>query len=149
LENKGRQSRSVLTVNGRIHTLRRWWHDKETGSIAPADLILDRTETTITPGALEIACRENLSATSFVKAAANIERTAQLEISGEQLRKVVEAAGRRVLEVQEAGRIATAWTAEQCLLPGDNKEKTTRIYTGCDGVMVPIITDGEPGSATW
>lgn len=143
MANKGRQSRTVLTINGRIRTLRRWWFEKETGSIAPTDLILDRTETTITPGALEIACRENLSATSFDKAAANIGRTAQLTISGEQLRKVVEAAGRRVLKAQESGSIETAWTAEECVLPGESPENTTRVYTGCDGVMVPIITDAE------
>ena len=143
MANKGRQSRTVLTINGRIRTLRRWWFEKETGSIAPTDLILDRTETTITPGALEIACRLNLSATGFVKAAANIERAAQFMISGEQLRKVVEAAGRRVLEAQESGRIETAWKAVECVLAGENPEKTTRVYTGCDGVMVPIITEAE------
>jgi hypothetical protein len=133
----------VLTINGRIQTVRRWWFARETGSIAPSDLILDRTETTITPGALELVCRENLSAMSFVKAAANINRTAQLMISGEQLRKVVEATGRHVQKVQESDSIETAWKAEDCLVPGDNDGKTTRVYTGCDGVMVPIITEAE------
>jgi len=56
--------------------VRRWWHGPQIGSIAPADEILDRSRTTITPGVLEMACRVNLSATSFVRAAAALERTA-------------------------------------------------------------------------
>ena len=143
MANKGRQSRSVLTINGRIRLQRRWWHGAETGSIAPADEVLDPSGATITPGVLELACRENLSATSFAKAAANLARTAQLKLSGEQLRKEVEAAGRRVMEAQETGRIDTAWKAEHCLLPGEKDGKATRVYTGCDGVMVPVITEAE------
>ena len=143
MANKGRQSRSVLTINGRIQLERRWWHAAQTGSIAPADEVLDHSGATITPGVLELACRENLSATSFAKAAANLARTAQLTLSDEQLRNEVEAAGLRVMEAQETGRIDTAWKAENCLLPGEKEGKTTRVYTGCDGVMVPVITEAE------
>jgi hypothetical protein len=143
LANKGLQSRSVLTINGRIRFHRRWWYSAETGSTAPVDDMIDRSGAKITPGVLELACRENLSATSFVKAAANLARTAQLTISGEQLRKEVEAMGRRVVEAQETGRIDTAWKAEDCLSSDENDAKTTRVYTGCDGVMVPVITEAE------
>lgn len=59
--------------------MRRWWHGPQVGSIALADEILDRSGTTITPGVIEMACRVNLSATSFVRAAAALERTAQLK----------------------------------------------------------------------
>jgi hypothetical protein len=133
----------VLTVNGRIQLRRQWWHGAQIGSIAPADEVLDRTGATITPGVLELACRENLSATSFAKAAANLARTAQLTVSAETLRREVEAAGRRVTAAQESGRIETAWKAEDCHLPGEEGEKTTRVYAGCDGVMVPTITEAE------
>ena len=143
MANKGRQSRSVLTINGRIRLKRRWCYAAQTGSIAPADEILDHSGATITPGALELACRENLSATSFAKAAANLARTAQLTLSDEQLRKEVEAAGCRVMKAQETGQIDTAWKAENCLLPGEKDGKTTRVYTDCDGVMVPVITEAE------
>jgi hypothetical protein len=133
----------VLTINGRIQLQRQWWHGVQVGSIAPADEILDRNGTTITPGVLELACRENLSATSFAKAAANLARTAQLTISAETLRREVEAAGRRAMAAQESGRIETAWKAEDCRLPGEDEGKTTRVYAGCDGVMVPTITEAE------
>ena len=56
---------------------------------------------------------------------------------------MVEAAGRRVLKAQQDDAIAVAWHAEDCVVPNDAIGKKTRVYTGCDGVMVPIITDAE------
>lgn len=126
---------------------RRWWYGPQLGSLAPADAILDRRGDSITPGVVELACRVNLSASSFVKAAAVLERTAQVKLSGERLRQVVEAAGRRVLKAQQDNAIAVTWHAKDCVVPeeakGGEKRRNTRVYTGCDGVMVPIITDAE------
>ena len=126
---------------------RRWWHGPQLGSLAPADAILDRRGDSITPGVVELACRVNLSATSFVRAASVLERTAQVKLSGERLRQVVEAAGRRVLKAQQDNAIAVTWHAKDCVVPveekGVAKWRTTRVYTGCDGVMVPVITDAE------
>ena len=91
LADKGRQSRTVFTVNGKIETFRRWWYGLQIGSLAPADEILDCNGATITPGVLEMACRVNLSATGFLKAAAILERTAQVKLSGERLRQEMQA----------------------------------------------------------
>jgi hypothetical protein len=99
--------------------VRRWWHGPQIGSIAPADAILDRSGTTITPGVVEMACRVNLSATSFVRAAAALERTAQVKVSGERLRQEVEAAGRGVQKAQQDDAINVTWHAEDCLVPGN------------------------------
>ena len=90
-----------------------------------------------------MACRVNLSATSFVRAASILERTAQVKLSGERLRQEVEAAGRRVLKAQQDNAIEVTWHAQDCVVPADKTREKTRIYTGCDGVMVPIITDAE------
>jgi hypothetical protein len=104
---------------------------------------VDEGGATITPGVVEMACRVNLSATSFRRAADALERIGQLKLSGERLRQVAEAVGRRVLRAQEADTITVNWHAEDCLVPGGETPQKTRIYTGCDGVMVPIITDAE------
>jgi len=130
-------------VNGKIQTYRRWWYGAQIGSVAPADAILDRSGDTITPGVVEMACRVNLSATSFLKAASVLERTAQVKLSGERLRQVVESAGRRVLKAQQDDAISVTWHAKDCVVPEDKTRQKTRVYTGCDGVMVPIITDAE------
>jgi hypothetical protein len=123
--------------------VRRWWYAPQLGSVAPADAVLDRSGTTITPGVVEMACRVNLSATSFLKAAAALERTAQVKLSGERLRQAVEAVGRRVLLAQQDDVVAVAWHAEDCVVPDSETGRKTRVYTGCDGVMVPTVTDAE------
>jgi len=134
----------VVTINGKIETQRRWWFGRASGSVAPADEILDRSGATITPGVVEMAARVNLSASSFVKAAAVLERTAQVKLSGERLRQEVEAAGRRVLQAQQSDAIKATWRAEDCVVAEEAKTgKKTRVYTGCDGVMVPVVTEAE------
>jgi hypothetical protein len=111
--------------------------------VAPADAIVDRTGATVTPGVVELAARVNLRASSFREAAAVLQRTAQVTLSHEQVRKEVEAAGRRVLAAQEHDAIAVTWHAEECRTPDAENPEKTRVYAGCDGVMVPIITDAE------
>jgi len=189
LANKGRQSRTVLTINGKIKILRRWWYDPQAGSVAPVDEVIDPSGAKITPGVVEMASRENLSASSFRKAAAVLERTAQVKLSGEYLRQVVEAVGRCALQAQQSHAMDVAWHAQDCevsedceasedsalnvpetsmlempeaslltmpavptpdapllsipIAPAVSSPKKTRVYTGCDGVMVPIITDAE------
>ncbi len=124
--------------------MRRWWYGPQIGSLAPVDEVLDRGRTTITPGVVEMACRVNLSAMSFVRASAALQRTAQVRLSGERLRQVVEAAGRRVLKAQQDDTIAVTWHAEDCTVAEEGETiGKTRVYTGCDGVMVPIVTDAE------
>jgi hypothetical protein len=130
-------------VNGRIKLVRRWWHDSQTGSVAPADEVVDRDAATITPGVIEMACRENLTAGSFAAAAATLKRTAQLAMSDEQLRLVVEAAGQKVLKAQQTGQLETSWKAEDCDVKDESGRERTRVYTGCDGVIVPVVTDAE------
>ena len=35
------------------------------------------------------------------------------------------------------------WQADDCAVPGETAERTTRVCAGCDGVMVPIVTEAE------
>lgn len=87
-----------------------------------------------------MACRLNRNSSSFDKAAEDLERTAQVEMSGEQLRQIVQTEGRRILKAQESGELRPAFQAEDCGVPGEHK---TRVYTGVDGVMVPTVTEAE------
>jgi hypothetical protein len=66
-----------------------------------------------------------------------------VKLSGERLRQEVEAAGRRVLKAQQDNAVTVTWRAKDCGVPEDKTREKTRVYTGCDGVMVPIITDAE------
>lgn len=137
--NKGRQDFSVLTVNGRIRLRRTRWHSPGEGTTTPLDAFLDLAQRTISLGVREMACRLNGDGKNFDKAAANLERTAKVQLSGETLRKLVEAEGRRVLEAQRSGALAVGWSASDCR----TEQGTTRVYFGCDGVMVPMVTEAE------
>ncbi len=114
--NKGRQDFTVLTINGRVRLRRRRWHSADEGSTAPLDAWLDTVESTISLGVREMACRLNGDGKNFDKAAANLNRTAQLALSGETLRRLVETEGKRVLQAQTSrvNMAAAGWSAADC-----------------------------------
>jgi len=131
----------VLTINGRVQLWRRRWYSPQEGTTTPLDQWLDTVESTISLGVREMACRLNGDGKNFDKAAANLARTAQVKLSGETLRVLVEAEGKRVLEAQRSGRLAVDWSAADCQTATETKTK--RVYFGSDGVMVPLVTDAE------
>ena len=139
LRHKGRQSREVLTVNGRVQLRRIRWHDAQDGSQTPLDRVLDEVERAISEGVREMACRLNRGATSFQQTADHLARTAHLTISKETLRQLIEQEGRSVMEAQRRGLLAPDWEAKDCR----TEAGPTRIYLGADGVMVPLVTDAE------
>ena len=145
LANKGRDEHSLLTVNGRIALSRRRYAAAGVGSCYPLDAWLDRAEDTISLGVREMACRLNLASRNFDKAAENLGRAAQIPLSGEFLRQVVESEGKAVQRVVEAGLVPTDWQASGCpALDKDGKPTgRSRVYLGSDGVMIPHITDKE------
>src|SRR5262249_38990420 len=111
LRNKGRELHTILTINGRVELERTRWHNLATGSVTPADPWLDVAEATVSLGARELACRLNQGARSFAKAADNLARAAQIRMSDELLRQVVEAEGKAVLTAQKAGQLTIPWAA--------------------------------------
>jgi hypothetical protein len=106
------------------------------------DQWLEMAEATISLGVREMACRLNGDGKNFDKAAANLARTAQVRLSGETLRVLVEAEGKRVLQAQRSGQLPLDWSALDCR----TEQATTRVYFGCDGVTVPLVTDAEKSS---
>jgi hypothetical protein len=145
LPNKGLDEHSVLTVNGRIALSRRRYAAPGVGSCCPLDSWLDRAEDTISLGVREMACRLNLASRNFDKAAENLGRAAQIHLSGEFLRQVVESEGKAVQRAVEAGQVPTDWQATECpALDKDGKPtERSRVYLGSDGVMIPHVTDKE------
>src|SRR5262245_31295393 len=137
-KNKGRQDYTILTVNGRIRLWRRRWHSPSEGTLTPLDAWLDLAEASISLGVREMGCRLNGDGQNFDTAAANLARTAQVQVSGETLRQLVETEGKRVVQAQQSGQLPIDWSAPDCKI---NQGATrTRIYFGSDGVMVPLVT---------
>jgi hypothetical protein len=112
------------------------------GSLTPLDPWLDRAEATISLGVRELACRLNLASHNFDKAADNLARAAQLHLSGELLRQVVEAEGRDLQKAARAGQLPLDWDARDCAAHDADGQPTgpTRVYLGSDGVQVPLVT---------
>ena len=133
----------MLTIVGRVKLVRRWWYSLPEGSVAPADVWLDDAQSSVSRGVREMACRLNNDGHSFAKTAVNLARTAQISMSGEQLRRLTLDAGEAVLSAQQSSQIAPAFQATDCLVDPRCPQGPTRVYTGVDGVMVPIITDAE------
>jgi len=103
------------------------------------DPLLDAAESTVSAGVREMCSRVNATAQSFERAAATLERTAQLRISREALRQIVESDGRLALRLSDAGELAPDWKAKDCQGP-DGK---SLIYLSSDGFMVPLVTAAE------
>jgi hypothetical protein len=145
LQNKGPDERTILTLNGRISLSRRRYAAAGVGSSYPLDSWLDRAEDSLSLGLRELACRLNLASRNFDKAAENLGRAAQLHLSGEFLRQVVESEGKAVQAAAQAGKLPPDWTASDCPALDKDGEPTerSRVYLGSDGVMVPHITDAE------
>lgn len=134
---KGKRTFSILTINGRVHLERRRWHSVDSGTVIPADAAAGLGQAGVTRGVCEMACRLGTHTHSFRMAAEDMGALAQLEVSAETLRQVVESEGQAVEQVRQS--LPPAWRAEDCRTDSG----LTRVYLGCDGLMVPLITDAE------
>jgi hypothetical protein len=142
--------RSTLTVNGRVSLRRRRWQDRTAavgarsgGATVPADALLDAAEATVSRGTRQLCCDLNATGRSFRRTAVNLKQAAQLVISAESLRQLVEAEGRRVLRVVESGVLTPAWKAGDCHVRTPAGTEVSRVYLGVDGFMVPVLTEAE------
>jgi uncharacterized protein UPF0236 len=146
MQSKGLAVRSLLSSNGRVELRRRRYYGQESGSVAPVDRLIDLAESSVSLGVRELCCRIAVDSGSFARAAANLERAAQLKLSDEKLRQVVEAEGKTVLAWQECEQLEFDWDAKDC-----RTNKTTdgsclsRLYVGCDGFLIPAVTEAEMG----
>lgn len=138
-QSKGTAERTLRTVNGPVTLCRKRWHVPDEGGRVPLDQVLGVSQTGVSVGVREMACRLNQSSSSFRKAAENLSRTAQVSLGAEMLRTLVEEEGRQVLHEREQGLLPAAFQAEDCL----TESGKSRVYMGCDGVKVPIITAAE------
>ena len=75
---------------------------------------MDRAEDSLSLGLRELACRLNLASPNFDKAAENLGRAAQVHLSGEFLRQVVESEGKAVQAAAQAGQRPLDWQARDC-----------------------------------
>jgi len=121
-------------------TVRRtvYWN-RQRGSVTPLDQWLGMSRRRYSPGVREMCCRE-ASRSSFRRAAADLARVGQIDLSHETLRGIVEVEGLDGLAQQRSGRLGPDWTVSDCV---DKSTGRSCVISGADGVMVPLITEQE------
>jgi hypothetical protein len=139
LADKGRRERGMVTINGEVRLERRRYHGPEEGTITPVDTLAELAQATVSLGVRELACRLNAGAKSFDKAAENLRRAAQVPLSREKLRQVVEAEGQKAQAASAQGRLEVGWQAQEC----QTETGVARVYTSTDGFTAPLVTDAE------
>ena len=138
--------RSMLSCNGRLEVRRRRYESDEGTVQTPVDELIDLAACGVSLAVREMCCRIATDSGSFVRAAANLDRLAQLKLSDEKLRQLAESEGRAVLAWHEHEQLEFDFDASRCLTnqTGDGSVKS-RVYVGIDGFMLPMVTDGEMG----
>jgi len=126
-------------VNGRVRIRRKHFYSRQEGTSTPVDKLLDAAEAAVSVGVREMCSRVNSQAGSFARAAENLARTAQLRISRETLRQIVENDGKLALGLVESGELAPAWKAKDC--PGPDGKSL--VYVSSDGFTAPLVTQAE------
>ncbi len=103
-----------------------------TGTIKLADRWLGIEQYSVSPGVREMCCLESLDS-SFANVTRSLKRTAQLTLSEDRIRRIVEAEGRNVLIVQKHGELPPSFTSSDC--------SDGVMVTGADGVFVPVVPE--------
>ena len=108
-----------------------YW-SKQAGSVRPADRWLGIERHSVSPGVREMCSLESLDS-SFANVSRSLKRTAQLTLSEDRIRRVVEAEGQTVIRAQRSGSIPASFTAKDCC--------DGVMVTGADGVFVPVVPE--------
>jgi hypothetical protein len=157
LRDKGRQRVTVTTVCGHMELLRkRWMSAVGAGCQVPLDSWLGVAEGVITTGVMSLVCLLNRGATSFEHAAECLHAATNIRLGKETLRQLCIESGQAMQKAIAKGELVPEWTAKECVLPspacgsepplpplGPLVEMLSRLSLGCDGVLVPLITQVE------
>jgi hypothetical protein len=125
---------------------RRRFENDEGGTDVPVDELIDLAACGVSLAVREMCCRIATNSGSFARAAANLDRLAQVRVSDEKLRQLAECEGRAVLAWHEQEQLEFDFDARECLTnrTSDGSVKS-RVYVGIDGFMLPMVTDAEMG----
>jgi hypothetical protein len=121
-----------LTVNGPLTIERPVYWSKAAGSVRPADGWLGIEQHSVSVGVREMCALESLDS-PFVGVSRSLRRTAQLTLSEDRIRRIVEAEGKRVNREQRSDAIPVSFTVADC--------SDGVMVTGTDGVFVPVVPE--------
>jgi hypothetical protein len=136
----------MLSCNGRVELRRRRFENAGGPTDVPVDDLIDLAACGVSLAVREMCCRIATDSGSFTRAAANLDRLAQLKLSDEKLRQLAESEGRAVVAWHEHEQLEFDFDARKCLTErtSDGSIKS-RVYIGIDGFLLPMVTDAEMG----
>lgn len=100
-------------------------------------------ESVVSVGVRELCCRLGTAGGSFARAAANLNQAAQVKLSDEKFRQVVESECRAVLAAGQDEQLELDFSASDCKVKGPDGQEVSRLYGSCDEVLVAVVTQGE------
>jgi hypothetical protein len=104
---------------------------------------VDAVESSVSVGVRELCCRLGLAGRSFARSAENLKAAAQIHLSAELLRTVVQSDGKAVLKASAQEQLELDWSAAQCKAVTASGREVSRLYASADGVLVPTTTAAE------
>lgn len=94
-------------------------------------------------GVRRLCCELGLDARSFERATQRLKGAAQLAMSEEQFRQIVERDGKAAVALSASEELEAGWLASECKTLTPDGQEISRVYGSADGVMVPTATQEE------
>lgn len=111
---------------------RRVYGSKADGWVVPLDAWLGIADHSVSVSVRQMCCQESLDS-SFANVMRSMKTLAQLDLSEERIRRLVEAEGANVQRLRKTNALGAAFTSGDC---ADGV-----MVTGADGVMVPVVPE--------
>jgi hypothetical protein len=140
MRHKGKQSIGHDTVNGVVRLTRISWWSAQADRDDTIDRLIGIVADKVSVGVRRMCCRAAINQQGFARAAEHLKDLAQIAISKERLRTIVEFEGQLVSAVQKKSLLPAAFDMEDCKT---SPKGPKRVYVGTDGVKVPMVTEEE------
>lgn len=109
----------------------------------------------MTVGLRQLCCEQGIAGRSFARSVKNLKSAAAISMGEDLFRQVVESEGKAVLKASADDQLEIDWSAAECKAKVPPLESArgprgdwpavelSRVYTSCDGVLVPTTTEQE------
>lgn len=134
MRNRGPRTTTYLTGNGPMVIRRTVYGSKADGWVVPLDGWLGIANQRVSVSVREMCSLESL-AKSFANAVRSMKMLAQLSLSEERIRQLVEAEGKNVQRVRKTNALGASFTSADCV--------DGVMATGADGVFVPVVPESQ------
>lgn len=100
-------------------------------------------ESTVTVGLRQLCCELGIAGRSFARGVRCLKSAAQVVMSEDLFRRVVEGEGKSVLKASGDEQLEIDWSAARCMTSTPDGQEVSRMYASADGVLVPTTTEQE------